>query len=51
MLQDTNASEDKLQMCVPMMDKISFRTLATTHMKGFDSVQDTDTSEAECDLL
>jgi hypothetical protein len=36
-------------MCVTMMDETSIRT--TTYMNGFDSVQDTDASEDECDKL
>ena len=48
-MQDTKASEDKLQMRETMMDKISFRI--TTHMIGCDSAQDTDASKDKCDKL
>ena len=40
--QDTDASEDKLQVCVTMADEISLRK---THLNGFDSVQDTDAED------
>ena len=48
-MQDTKASENKLQMRVTIMDEISLRT--TTHMNRFDSAQDTDASEDRCDKL
>ena len=42
LVQDRDASEDKLQVCVTMADEISLRR---THLNGFDSVQDTDAED------